>query len=78
VVPRRPTIAINSDWQAPKAEWDDRDQYIYDPKGMFYDNRKYYIDKDFSISPEWISEKKSVSSYSRAYRTCALRYGWCC
>lgn len=77
VVPSRPAIAIHSDWQAPPAEWDDRDQYIYGPKAIFYKNLKYTEHKDFIINPEWLSEFMTVSTYSQAYRTCALRYGWC-
>lgn len=77
VVPTRPAIAINSDWKAPPAEWDDRDQYIYGAKPMFYKNLKYAEHKDFVVNPEWLSEFMTVSTYSQAYRTCALRYGWC-
>ncbi|XP_045215493.2 uncharacterized protein LOC123565769 isoform X2 [Mercenaria mercenaria] len=77
VVPARPAIAIHSDWKAPPAEWDDRDQYIYGPKPIFYKNIKYTEHKDFVVNPEWLSEFMTVSTYSQAYRTCALRYGWC-
>lgn len=77
VVPGRPSYAIKSDWQAPPAEWDDRDQYIYGAKSIFYKNLKYVPNKDFKINPEWLSEHMSVSTMSKAYRTCALRYGWC-
>ncbi|XP_060553131.1 uncharacterized protein LOC132714299 isoform X2 [Ruditapes philippinarum] len=77
VVPSRPAIAINSDWKAPPADWDDRDQYIYGPKPIFYKNNKYPEHKDFVVNPEWLSEFMTVSTYSQAYRTCALRYGWC-
>lgn len=77
VVPPRPAIAIHSDWKAPPAEWDDRDQYIYGPKPIFYKNIKYTEHKDFVVNPEWLSEFMTVSTYSQAYRTCALRYGWC-
>ncbi|KAH3812816.1 uncharacterized protein LOC127836645 isoform X1 [Dreissena polymorpha] len=76
-VPSRPPIALRSDWKAPPAEWDDRDQYIYGAKPVFYTNLKYANSKDFTINPEWLSEFMTVSTYSNAYRTCALRYGWC-
>ena len=77
VVPGRPSYAIKSDWQAPPAEWDDRDQFIYGPKSVFYKNLKYVEKQDFTINPEWLSEHMAVSTMSTAYRTCALRYGWC-
>ncbi|XP_052784076.1 uncharacterized protein LOC128219931 isoform X2 [Mya arenaria] len=77
VVPARPPIAIHSDWKAPPADWDDRDQYIYGAHPMFYKNLKYPMHKDFTVNPEWLSEYMTVSTYSQAYRTCALRYGWC-
>ena len=77
VVPGRPSYAIKSDWQAPPAEWDDRDQFIYGPKSLFYKNLKYVEKQDFTINPEWLSEHMTVSTMSTAYRTCALRYGWC-
>ncbi|KAL4227432.1 hypothetical protein ACF0H5_012876 [Mactra antiquata] len=77
VVPARPPIALHSDWKAPPAEWDDRDQYIYGAKPIFYKNLKYTEHKDFVVNPEWLSEFMTVSTYSQAYRTCALRYGWC-
>lgn len=77
VVPQRPAFALSSDWVAPPADWDDRDHYIYSPRGMFYTNTKYVLHKDFTVNPEWISEKMTVSEFSPVYRTCALRYGWC-
>ncbi|XP_061172290.1 uncharacterized protein LOC133181732 [Saccostrea echinata] len=77
VVPQRPAFAISSDWVAPPADWDDRDPYISSPRSMFYTNTKYVLHKDFIVSPEWISEQMKVSEFSPAYRTCALRYGWC-
>ena len=78
IVPKRPSFAIAMDWKAPPAEWDDRDNYICSPKPMFYKNKKFVSERDFVVNPEWGSEKKKVSVYSPAYRTCALRYGWCC
>ncbi|XP_048732888.1 uncharacterized protein LOC125649400 isoform X2 [Ostrea edulis] len=77
VVPQRPAFAISSNWVAPPAAWDDRDHYIYSPRSMFYTNTKYVLNKDFIVNSEWISEKMKVSDISPAYRTCALRYGWC-
>ncbi|KAK3097221.1 hypothetical protein FSP39_007640 [Pinctada imbricata] len=77
VVPSRPAFAISSDWVAPPADWDDRDHYIYSPRCIFYKNIKHYQHKDFTVNPEWVSEKMTVSTFSPAYRTCALRYGWC-
>ncbi|XP_052102512.1 uncharacterized protein LOC127736053 isoform X1 [Mytilus californianus] len=78
IVPKRPSFAIAMDWKAPPAEWDDRDQYLYSPKPMFYKNKKFVSERDFVVNPEWGSEKKKVSVNSPAYSTCALRYGWCC
>lgn len=77
IVPKRPAIAIQSNWEAPPADWDDRNQYIFCAKPIFYKNIKYTTGKSFVVNPEWLSEFMTVSTYSRAYRTCALRYGWC-
>uniref|UniRef100_K1QK59 Uncharacterized protein n=1 Tax=Magallana gigas TaxID=29159 RepID=K1QK59_MAGGI len=66
VVPQRPAFALSSDWVAPPADWDDRDHYIYSPRGMFYTNTKYVLHKDFTVNPEWISEKMTVSEFSPA------------
>ncbi|XP_069136939.1 uncharacterized protein [Argopecten irradians] len=78
VVPDRINLAISNDYQAPPAVWDDRDPYIFSSKSCFYDNKKYVAHRDFNINPEWVSEGMHVSDYSPAYRTCPLRYGWCC
>ncbi|XP_033750615.1 uncharacterized protein LOC117334884 isoform X2 [Pecten maximus] len=78
VVPERINLAISNDYQAPPATWDDRDPYIFSSKSCFYDNKKYVAHRDFNINPEWVSEGMHVSEYSPAYRTCPLRYGWCC
>ncbi|XP_060076470.1 uncharacterized protein LOC132556100 [Ylistrum balloti] len=78
VVPDRIDLAISNDYQAPPAIWDDRDPYIFSSKSCFYDNKKYVPHRDFSINPEWTSESMHVSEFSPAYRTCPLRYGWCC
>ncbi|XP_021349624.1 uncharacterized protein LOC110447950 isoform X2 [Mizuhopecten yessoensis] len=78
VVPDRMKFAISNDYQAPPAVWDDRDPYTFSSKSCFYDNKKYVPHRDFKINPEWISESMHVSDYSPAYRTCPLRYGWCC
>ncbi|KAL5005265.1 hypothetical protein ScPMuIL_018721 [Solemya velum] len=74
----RPPFAISLDWQAPVPERDTRQHYIYSNGSMFYKNQRHRQARNFTIDPEWESERTSVSIYSPAYRTWPIRYGWCC